>query len=489
MGIPKEEREKIFDRYYQSSRTSLKQHGGSGIGLSFAKEMVDLHNGTLHVEDGEGGGSKFVVTLPLSQDVEVTGEHEVRETEEEPMRGSLDVAYPPEKPERELEGRLRVLAAEDNPQVAQIVYSALSSEYNTHFAPDGAKALARLQKEHFDCLVTDIMMPRMRGDELVHKLRASQKTRALPIIVLSSHADEETVTELLRGGASDYVTKPFRREVLLARVRAQIEAHKTAEWISKNEKVIELGFLAGGMAHQIRNGLNSLTNHLSYQANLAEALLEEAKGLPEEAQKKARERLAKSTEIIKAATDRIRRLTDSVQAYSSGSTQQTTIVAADAVDVAVTLHAQRIKQRQVEIKSTGLKDLKISGYAAFHEALVNLIANAVDAVKDDGTGRIEITGKDLGPEVEIAVTDNGAGIPPENLAKLCQPFFTTKSPGEGTGMGLYMVRDIVEGQHGGSLSVQSAGPGQGATFTIRVPKKAPEPVRDADVSIHNVSVS
>ncbi len=489
IGIPEDERDKVFDRFFQSSRTSLQAHGGSGIGLSFAKEVVEMHNGNIWIEEAETGGSKFIVALPLSQDVEVTGEHRLEEVETDDVRGSLNVAYPPEKPKREEIGRPTVLAAEDNPEVAQIVVSGLAEEYNVHFAADGKRALDRLMEEKFDCLVTDIKMPRMRGDELVIELRSLARTRSLPIVVLSAHGEDELVSSVLRSGANDYVTKPFKREILLARVRTQIESHKTAEWISKNEKVIELGFLAGGMAHQIRNGLNSLSNQVSYQKKFVEKMLVYLKEAPEAERNKLRGKIAKSSEAIERAMERIERLTGSVQAYSTGSTEKTEIQIADSVDVAVSLHSDEIKKRAITIEKEDLENLTLRGYAGFHEVFVNLIGNAVKACPEDGTGKVEIYGKDFDDEMEIVVKDNGHGIRPEVLPNLCKPFFTTKAPGEGTGLGLYVVRDIIEGHHGGQLNIQSGGEDQGAMFTIRIPKEAPDSDEDSNVSIHNVPVS
>jgi signal transduction histidine kinase len=491
MGIPEDEKGKIFDRYYQSSRTSLKDHGGSGIGLAFAKEMVDLHNGRLSVETSEWGGAKFIVAVPLSQDVEVTGEHQaVPVLTDDVLKGSLDVAYPPETP-RKIDPTLpSVLAAEDNPEVAQIVIAALSSEYNVFFAPDGEKALSMIRARAFDCLVTDIVMPRMRGDELVSTIRADSKLSGLPIVVVSSHSEETLIATVLRSGANDYVTKPFRREILLARVRAQIEAKKTTEWLAQNEKVIELGFLANGMAHQINNGLASLTNQTAFQLDLTQQSLENVGDLSPETKEELAGKLKKSREAIERALKRIRDLTQSVQAYSSGSRERTLIHAADSVDLALTLHADKIKKKAIQVRTDGLAGLHFTGYSNFHEVMVNLIGNAADAVKDDGSGVIEVTGRGLEKEraVEIAVVDNGMGIAAEYLPKLCRPFFTTKAPGDGTGMGLYVVRSILEGQHKGTLTISSEGEGKGARFAVRVPQEAPEAAFSTEITIHGVPV-
>lgn len=491
MGIPAADRDKVFDRYYQSSNVSLKNYGGSGIGLSFVKEVLESMNGDVTLAESAYGGSRFTLSLPLSQDVEITGEYlssnakEVQAT----LRGSLDVAYPAERPKKEENGRARVLFAEDNPEVAHVIHQALSDDYNLHFASNGARALDRAKEEPFDCVLTDVIMPVMRGDELVPKLRVEALDRNVPIIVLSSQGDEDTVTELLKNGANDFVVKPFRREILRARVHAQIMAHRTSRWIAQNEKVIELGFLAGGMAHQIRNGLHNLKNQVHYQEKLAESLLTDATNLPEEQQQKLRKNLDRSKDAAKRALDRIEGLTDSVRTYSTGSQQAAEIKVRDSIDLALALHEERIRQNGVLVEKRGVDGLAFLGYASFHEVLVNLIGNAIDACPAGGTGRIELTGREDGAFIELRIRDNGSGIEAASLSRLFAPFFTTKPPEQGTGLGLYVARDVIEGQHKGALTVESQGAGLGATFTIRVPKVAPKAVHDAEVLVHNVSVS
>lgn len=99
---------------------------------------------------------------------------------------------------------------------------------------------------------------------------------------------------------------------------------------------------------------------------------------------------------------------------------------------------------------------------------MNLLLNGLDAVGEDG--RIEVETATVGDAVRVRVTDNGAGIPEENLVRVFEPFFSTKEPGKGTGLGLSVALGIVEA-HGGTLSVQSP-PGEGATFILSLPKGA-----------------
>lgn len=491
MGIPEDEKSKIFDRYFQSSKTQLKEHGGSGIGLSFVKEMMDLHNGTIEVKNSVFGGTTFVLNLPLSQNVEIVGTYSLEEKIQmkEVLKGSLDVVYPPENPSEEIEGLSRILIAEDNPEVAQTVYQALKTEYNIYFAVNGVEALKKIHTHKFDLLLTDIGMPQMRGDELVEEVRKIPHYKDLPIVVLSSFGDDDTILSLLERGASDYVTKPFRRGILKGRINAQLERHKTSRWIAQNEKVIEMGVLASGMAHQIRNGLQSLKNQFTFLKTTSDKLLGEVLTFEVEKKKRTQERLNQSTSLIDSALNRIERLTESINTYSSGSKQSVEIKLKDSISLALALQEDEIKKTGVSVVvNPNVEHQKFMGYATFHEVIMNLISNAIAACAHDGSGKIEVDAFEDAQYVLVHVKDNGKGIAPHLIDKLCQPFFTTKAPGEGTGLGLYIVRDIVEGQHNGKLTILSEGEGKGAEFKIQIPKTAQAPVTNPEIEIHNVKV-
>src|SRR5262249_19153190 len=121
----------------------------------------------------------------------------------------------------------------------------------------------------FDGLLTDLVMPEMRGDDLIRAIRKEERFQAMPVIVLSSHGEEETVISLLRTGANDYITKPFHREVLLARLRAQINSYRTTRWATKVDKLRELGQLSAGIAHQAKNRMSKIGNNIDLFSNVA----------------------------------------------------------------------------------------------------------------------------------------------------------------------------------------------------------------------------
>lgn len=487
MGIPDDEKPMVFERYYQTTKTSLKHHGGSGIGLSFVKEMVENHNGTITVKDSDYGGVKFVIALPLKQNVEVTGNYFVGNDVDE-YGETYSVEFPRHAPERINESLFTILVAEDNPEVANITLAAVEKEFNVYMVENGQEAFEFIQNNAIDCLVTDIVMPIMRGEELVKKVRDYNKTKDLPILVLSSQSDENTVVELLKEGANDYVTKPFKREVLLARIYGQIEKHKSSQWIAQNEKVIELGMLASGIAHQIRNGLHAMKNQISYYEKTAQRIEHNIHELSEDQRHKIKDRLEQCNGMMMRALNRIDSLTASVNSYALGSKQAIEITLNDSLTLMKELLADKIKSSAVTIELNVQDNLKFTGYTSFHEVIINLFVNAIDACQHDGTGKIMLKAKESREIIRIEIEDNGSGIKKDSLDRIWQPFFTTKDPDKGTGLGLYIVRDIIQGQHGGKLSVHSDGEGKGAKFVIEIPKIAKEATQDASFVMHGHEV-
>ena len=489
MGVPPEERGQIFDRYFQSSRTSLREHGGSGIGLSFAKEMVELHNGKIWVEEADIGGSKFVVALPLSQDVESLSQYrpEPEAERKEDLRGSLDVAYPPEAPTTEDPERPTILVAEDNPEIAQIIAKALADEFNVHFAQNGRRALELLNARAFDGLLTDLVMPEMRGDELIRAVREEPRRKALPVIVLSSHGEEETVVSLLRSGANDYVTKPFHRDVLLARLRAQISSYRTTRWASKVDKLRELGQLSAGIAHQAKNRMGKMGNNLDLYRNVAFEAVGDLQKHDPTGGTELLEKLKRIHEIVRRGYDETDSLIQSMDRYSSGSKNRMQFKLAECVKTALELHSDRIKGKGATVELNRLEDLAFEGYNEIVEALVNIIGNAVDALPEDGSGQLKIDANDMGNQIAIRIRDNGVGIASEVLPRIFDPFFTTKDPGKGTGLGLYLVRDYIELKLGGRIQIVSEGIGKGSTVTLLIPKVAPNIAVDEPL-MHKIEV-
>jgi len=238
-GVLPELRQVIFERYQQGDRQSNQHSGGTGLGLAIAKEFVELHKGTIAVEDAPGGGASFVVTLPLvANNPSSNGgnfssganaiEVEINEaiarqtlaTLEVGDRQTTDPSIPAASPEEA--ARPLVLVVEDNPDMRQFIRETLQPEYRVATAASGQAGLDQAIALHPDLILSDLMMPQMSGDQLVKVLRTHPELSNTPVILLSAKADDNLRIDLLRHGAQDYLMKPFSVDELRARVANQV---------------------------------------------------------------------------------------------------------------------------------------------------------------------------------------------------------------------------------------------------------------------------
>ncbi|HEU5327022.1 MAG TPA: ATP-binding protein [Thermomicrobiales bacterium] len=232
-GITAAELPRLFERFHRIQGGQSRTHEGSGIGLALVRELVTLHGGAIAVTSTPGAGSTFTVTIPtgaahLPPDQLATSERSSTAASaapyvEEALRWLPDPAELTPNgaaPDAPVGGR--VLLADDNADMRQYVARLLGQRYTVETAPDGAAALAAALAQPPDLVLTDVMMPRLDGFQLLRALRADPRTSAIPVILLSARAGEEAQVEGLDTGADDYLVKPFAARELLARVGAHL---------------------------------------------------------------------------------------------------------------------------------------------------------------------------------------------------------------------------------------------------------------------------
>jgi DNA-binding response OmpR family regulator/anti-sigma regulatory factor (Ser/Thr protein kinase) len=234
VGVPPEQLPLLFDRFHRVTGTWSRSHEGTGIGLALVRELAELHGGTVTVRSEVGVGSTFTVTLPfgtahlpadrVSDDDTPLPESEPRLYVEEAHWWDGEPAEPDAEPGAVHDGRRgRILLADDNADLRDHVARLLRPSWDVTTAVDGRDALERAARDPFDLVLTDVMMPRLDGFGLIKALRADERTRDVPIVVLSARAGEESSVEGLAAGADDYLVKPFSARDLTARVRANLE--------------------------------------------------------------------------------------------------------------------------------------------------------------------------------------------------------------------------------------------------------------------------
>lgn len=212
-GISEEDLPHIFERYFQSHSPAKSRSGGTGVGLSLSNEIVELHGGTIAVESREGEGSIFKVQLPKTL---VVAEPEISDKEEDPVVIEDVEDQPPYT--QVSTGVPRILLVEDNYEMRKFIQSILKERYAITLAKDGQEALQKLVGITYDLIISDIMMPRMDGKQLIEKVKSSDDTKDIPLVVLTALNDDEDKLDVLRTGVDDYLAKPFDAEELKLRI-------------------------------------------------------------------------------------------------------------------------------------------------------------------------------------------------------------------------------------------------------------------------------
>ncbi|MBC3791773.1 hybrid sensor histidine kinase/response regulator transcription factor [Spirosoma utsteinense] len=219
IGIAPAQQEKIFERFFQSDLPGSLINQGSGIGLSITREFVQLHGGTLSVESVPDGGSTFTVRLPMRTETELAALYQ-------PVREAVltaEVALPSVMPGNQTGKRGGkkpvLLVVEDNEDFRFYLKDNLNREYTILEAANGKEGWQLTQAHLPDLVVSDVMMPEMDGIALCRRIKDDRRTAHIPVLLLTARSAEEQRLEGFETGASDYITKPFNVQLLLARIR------------------------------------------------------------------------------------------------------------------------------------------------------------------------------------------------------------------------------------------------------------------------------
>jgi signal transduction histidine kinase/DNA-binding response OmpR family regulator len=272
-GIPEEELANLFKRFHRVRGARARTDEGSGIGLALVQELVRLHGGTIRVASTLDMGTTLTVAIPtghqhlaadrikaepgmaapatsarpfaeealrwLPESDAGTRRRGVAEKEEfdstEMPTATSEVISP--HPHAAMSSRPVILLADDNADMREYVRRLLAPSYQVEVAADGAMALAAARQQAPDLILSDVMMPRLDGFELLQELRADPKTKNIPVILLSARAGEESRVEGLRAGADDYLVKPFSARELLARIKTHIDLNLMRQEARKERRI------------------------------------------------------------------------------------------------------------------------------------------------------------------------------------------------------------------------------------------------------------
>jgi signal transduction histidine kinase len=417
----------------------------------------------------------------------------------------------------------RVLLVDDSKLVREYVGSLITDwGFQVQTVGSGRAALAAIEANPCDVVVTEVRMPEMSGLQLLTTLRV--RGVAAPVIMLSSLARTSDILSAINHGAFDYVVRDQAIEPLrlalqramqhvhlvrenvrllteLDRVNAEMEARvrdrtanlerdnarllaergqleaamarvsETQEQLVQVEKMASIGMLTAGIAHEINNPLAFLLPNFE----LIEVWLGAAKDGRTTDRVPSLEELAKLVAECRAGLDRISRLVRQLRVFSHPGRPNLGPVDVDAIARSVVGLVEREIAGRAEVTVYCGPDCVARGNEdQLRQVLLNLILNSAQSFSPEGEGgRIEVVVDQKDGEITIRVIDNGCGIAPENLRRVFDPFFTTKPVGFGTGLGLSISRDLVKKMDGNITLESQLGRGTVVSVTLRKWREGP----------------
>ena len=382
----------------------------------------------------------------------------------------------------------KILIVDDEQMILELTSMVIASRgFEVRTVDNATDGYEIIERERPALVLLDYMMPRVNGLDALKEIRA--RFPDTYVIMFTGKGSEEVAVELMKAGASDYILKPFSNAKLVERIENVLRVRaiemrnrelvneqkklldeierwnreleqrveqKTMELehahheILLTEKLASLGHLSAGMAHEIRNPLNSISL-------FAQVLTSGLKNEPE--MKSYSEKILNEVERIDAIL--VKLLSTSKRA----NFQLRSIRLADVLDASLKPFLAQIQAQNVKLTKTLQENTPsiLADADEFGQVFSNLFANALFEMKQGGSLSVTLECDDS--EVLVTVSDTGDGIPEEHMNKIFDPFFTTKE--RGTGFGLSVVLRIVK-TYSGRIHVKSQ-PGQGTTFQIWLP--------------------
>jgi signal transduction histidine kinase len=488
VGIAADELPKLFERFHRVRDARSRTYEGTGIGLSLVHQLARLHGGDVRVDSEEDRGSTFTVTvragrahLPAEQVGDATDQAGTTGIAaayaDEALRSlspddlvAADADLPvAEQPDNGRSARPRVLLADDNADMRAHLRRLLEPRFEIVAVGDGAAALEAALTHPPNLVLTDVMMPHLDGFGLLAALRADDRTRTIPVIILSARAGEEAAVEGIGAGADDYLVKPFSARELIARVSGSLELarlrREAAEQVEEANRQLTAATNAKSdflsrMSHELRTPLNAI---------LGFGQLLQMRGSEADRQESVKQILNAGAHLLELINEIL-----DMSAVESGRMTMSLepVLLAEVLEETIAMIRPLATAGAIGFPETlpdGCDVYVLADRRRLKQVLVNLLANAVKYNMRGGS--VSVRCKAAGERrLRIVIADSGIGIAEEDLERLFVPFERLRAERtavEGTGLGLALSKGLVE-MMGGEIAATSA-VGSGSTFSIELP--------------------
>ena len=472
-GIHPQDQVKLFQIFSQLDDSSTRAYEGTGLGLALCKSLATQMNGEVGVQSVYGEGATFWLELPRSE-----LEAPALDESFDPKPWLIDWSEDLPGPGGSLEasgGDEHIVVVDDLADMRNMIGRVLTDRgYRVSYAGDGQAALELMAHEVPDLLVTDWMMPRMDGSQLVEAIRSDARTHSMPVIMLTAKSDEGSRLEGLERGADAFLGKPFstlelstmvrnllnlkRKERALSdystRLENALDALKVAE-LQKVEaaRLSTLGQLASGLAHELRNPLNVIHG-------VAETLDESSEDAA----------LTPMSRLLSQASERADGVVKRLITLSESQPSETSCRLGDAITSMSDIVTDTLTRQGMRLEVKGDLELRVTiGRSELSQVLVQLVQNAMEAGAQDDIIRIVMSGHD--DSITVTVEDHGHGIDENIRDSMFDAFVTTRLERNASGLGLTIARRLVR-EAGGDLSVSQTN--DPTAFCVTVPASKPE---------------
>lgn len=431
-GIPEDKLEDIFKSFEQVDNSLTRRHGGTGLGLPITKQLVELMGGKIRVESHMGEGSRFTFTLPIADAAQAEVEPAREENDTDRTMRELAVSSMEKEtlPAAETSGGgIPILLVDDDAVNLQAATAILRlGGYAVTAVNSGKSALSRLGRHaEYALVILDVMMPEMSGYEVCKKLRESKSNFELPVLMLTAKVSIGDIVTGFEAGANDYLPKPYEPEELLARVRTLVNLKISVD----RAMAAEVAFMQAQIKpHFLFNTLNAISSFCDSDPDYAQRLIDDF------------------SNYLRQSFD-----------FKS-------------LETFVPLERElSLVGSYVEIEKARFGDKLLMSFDIDPEIKITipmlsiqpLVENAIShgLRKKGGVGTVTISVKKMPEGVQVAVEDDGQGIPPDRLAALL-------TPEAGRGIGLWNIDRRLKKFYGKGLAIESA-PGKGTRVTYTVP--------------------
>lgn len=333
-----------------------------------------------------------------------------------------------------------ILVIDDTKTMRVIVRAVLEPEgFLFDEAADGLEAYEKIKLKQYDVIITDIHMPKMDGLELCHRVRQELKFKNLPILVMTTDNDYDTVEKVFKAGATDFIGKPINELELMSRTKRLLEQRAIEKelWIAQSAAQLantrKSQFLSS-VNHELKNPLNGIYGFAQMLFELEE----------NEKKKQMLEVLVKGAEQMTSMINQLLELDKIESGYAKMDSER--IAVGELIDKCVKINQPMLLSKDIELETHIDDPLVIdSDYKMLFSVLSNLLSNAIKYNKP--SGKIKISAIDKLDFIQMDITDSGIGMSKEQLDKIYDPFTRfgdDNSSVEGHGLGMAITKSSVD---------------------------------------------